>query len=269
MTFEQYRPIGALATTVKTIWIASGGQDEFAEPDPIVPDGCVEIVFNLGDRFRGPDGALQPRDLLAGQMTRPVTAVPTGGVDLIGVRFWSGRAGAAMRHAMGPLQDQLIRASEVMAGAGVLADELGNLAPARRLDHVQRRLPGLLGAVDADRLRPVDAAINVIGFRHGDVDIDAVARAAGVTRRHLERRFRDEVGLTMKGLARITRLHRALALLDDPALPSGAAIAAECGYSDQAHLIRDCRELTGRTPARFTTSRDSLADLIREIPFPV
>jgi transcriptional regulator GlxA family with amidase domain len=52
----------------------------------------------------------------------------------------------------------------------------------------------------------------------------------------------------MKGLARITRLHRALALLDDPALPSGAAIAAECGYSGQAHLIRDCRELTARPP---------------------
>jgi hypothetical protein len=77
-----------------------------------VPDGCVEIVFNLGDPFiNAQTGDVQPRDLLAGQMTRPVVALPTGCVDLIGVRIRTSRAGAALRTPMWELQDQLISGS--------------------------------------------------------------------------------------------------------------------------------------------------------------
>ena len=45
---------------------------------------------------------------------------------------------------------------------------------------------------------------------------------------------------------------------------SGADIAAHCGYTDQAHLIRECRELTGTTPSRLTTTETTLATLMRE-----
>ena len=45
---------------------------------------------------------------------------------------------------------------------------------------------------------------------------------------------------------------------------SGAEIAAECGYSDQAHLIRECQQLTGQTPQRLKTTKRSLAGLMRD-----
>jgi hypothetical protein len=83
MHFAYHEPPGQLAAYVKTIWTASGSREEFDTPEPIVPDGCIEVIFNLGDQFINRDsGELQPRALLAGQMTRPVTAAPTGNVDL-------------------------------------------------------------------------------------------------------------------------------------------------------------------------------------------
>src|SRR5689334_21324901 len=100
MEFTLYRPPAPLADSVKAIWCARGTREDFASPEPIVPDGCVEIVFNLGDPFLDAStGEVQPRVLLAGQMTRPVIALPTGDVDLIGVRFHTARAGAALRIA--------------------------------------------------------------------------------------------------------------------------------------------------------------------------
>jgi AraC-like DNA-binding protein len=265
MQFLQQQSTPRLAPVVKTIWRIKGTRDEFMSPEPIVPDGCVEIVFNLGDRFVSAEsGDLQPRVLLAGQMTRPVVALPTGEVDLMGVRFLTGRAGAAFRLPMWELQDALIDASLVVRGLDRLAGELGNMADHRRLEHLDIQLTSRL-ALGADRAtHAVDQALALIESRRGIVPIEAVARAAGITRRHLERRFRDEVGLGAKQFARITRVHAALRMMRRQPQSSGAEIATYCGYSDQAHLIRECQSLTGRTPARLMTSERSLAGLMRE-----
>ena len=84
-----------------------------------------------------------------------------------------------------------------------------------------------------------------------------------MTRRHLERRFREEVGLRAKQMARIARVHAVLQTLQQQPLLSGAEIAAQCGYSDQPHMIRECKALTGHTPARLMTSGRSLAGRLR------
>ncbi|MFD5771164.1 helix-turn-helix domain-containing protein [Streptomyces sp. NPDC127049] len=85
----------------------------------------------------------------------------------------------------------------------------------------------------------------------GRVQVAAVAAELGWSRRHLTERFRGEVGLSPKTLARVLRFEHAhaLATARDP-LPWGEA-AAVCGYADQAHLVRDWREFTGRTPTAW------------------
>ena len=265
MEFALLEPPPLIADSVKAIWVARGTKQEFEAPEPIVPDGCVEIIFNLGDRFINADtGASQPRDLLAGQMTRPVIALPTGEVDLIGVRFKTGRAGAALGIPMWELQDRLIAASDVICGLDRLADDLRNVAPTDRLDHLSRALAAGFDEIDAGALHSVDEALAIIDRTRGSIAIETLARRVGITRRHLERQFKERVGLGAKHLARITRIHRALDLLQHQQSMSGSEIAAECGYSDQAHLIRDCQELTGRTPQRLKTTERSLAGLMRE-----
>jgi AraC-like DNA-binding protein len=262
MEFVLHQPPPQLADSVKAIWCARGTKQEFEAPEPIVPDGCVEIIFNLGDRFIDAEtGQLQPRDLLAGQMTRPVVALPTGDVDLIGVRFKTGRAGAALRISMHELQDQLIAASNVVAGIDRIVDDLREMMAADRLDRLSVELAVRLAGADA--AADVDHALAMIDEARGCIAIEAIAARIGVSRRHLERLFRDHVGLGAKHLARITRVHAALELLQSQPHLSGAEIAAACGYSDQAHLIRECQELAGQTPQRLKTTERSLAGLMR------
>jgi AraC-like DNA-binding protein len=265
MHFAYHEPPGQLAAYVKTIWAARGTKEEFDTPEPIVPDGCIEVIFNLGDQFINRDsGELQPRALLAGQMTRPVTAAPTGNVDLLGVRFWTGRGGPALRVPVWQLQDQLIAASSVISGLDRLADDLRNIARDRRSGLIARELSNYLRPVDGSSLQAIDHALDLIVTSRGNLPIESIARRVGMSRRHLERRFRNEVGLRAKHLARIVRVHTALRFIDHPLRMSGAEIAAVCGYSDQAHLIREFKALTGTTPARITSNVRSLASLIRE-----
>jgi len=81
------------------------------------------------------------------------------------------------------------------------------------------------------------------------VSIDRISTATGLTRRHLERQFRQQVGVGPKRLARISRFQHALQLLDSTdSTQRGTLTAAACGYADQAHFIRDFKDLAGCPP---------------------
>jgi AraC-like DNA-binding protein len=258
----------ALADVVKTVWFARGTRSEFDHAEPIVPDGCVELVFNLGDPFEQVDDSgsrhLQPRDLLVGPSMRPTTAVPTGDVDLLGLRCWPGRTSTFLRTPMWRLTDQLIAVSSVVPGADRLLDELSDSPIDRRLDRLSAAFANRAQGSRSKPSATVALSLDTIDRRRGNVAIATLSALTGVSRRHLERQFQNEVGLSPKHVARITRVQRALRVLKTHALLSGADIAAYCGYTDQAHLIRECRELTGATPTRLVTTEPSLAVLMRD-----
>jgi AraC-like DNA-binding protein len=101
----------------------------------------------------------------------------------------------------------------------------------------------------------VQRAIEVVASSHGDVNLEWVARQAGMSERQFRRRCLEESGLAPKQLCRVLRFRRACAL-GERGLPWGL-IAAEAGYFDQAHLIRDFREFTGNTPVSvFSNTAD-------------
>ncbi|TIS82827.1 MAG: helix-turn-helix transcriptional regulator, partial [Mesorhizobium sp.] len=51
--------------------------------------------------------------------------------------------------------------------------------------------------------------------------------------------------------SRIVRFNRALRLSSEPTA-DWADVAADCGYADQAHLVREFRELAGETPTALS-----------------
>jgi AraC-like DNA-binding protein len=117
-----------------------------------------------------------------------------------------------------------------------------------------------LGRVAAarDARRPAEPAWLTWVWRQieaagGNVSIDALARATGYSRKHVATSFRERFGLAPKPLARLVRFDRAVRLLRAGGGRPGslAAVAAECGYFDQAHFIRDFRRYAGGTPGEY------------------
>jgi AraC-like DNA-binding protein len=85
---------------------------------------------------------------------------------------------------------------------------------------------------------------------HGRAPVGWICDRLGRSRRHLATRFKEEIGLPPKTVARIMRFERAVSLLGRRDAPL-AEIAFECGYYDQAHMNRDFREFAGTSPAAF------------------
>jgi AraC-like DNA-binding protein len=89
----------------------------------------------------------------------------------------------------------------------------------------------------------------------GRAPIGAMATEVGWSHRRLISRFREQIGLTPKLLARVIRFDRATTALRAHDARDLAEVAYACGYADQAHLNREFRQLAGITPKRY---RDSL-----------
>ncbi|MBK9241635.1 MAG: AraC family transcriptional regulator [Acidobacteria bacterium] len=105
----------------------------------------------------------------------------------------------------------------------------------------------------------VRAAVELIAGTQGLMPIDVVAARVSVTRRQLERTFLRTVGVTPKRLARITRFQHALRVLEECESASpGTRTAVTCGYADQAHFIRDFRDLAGCPPGEHLLRRFEL-----------
>ena len=78
-----------------------------------------------------------------------------------------------------------------------------------------------------------------------------IATELGVSHGYLDRQFSEQVGLSPRALARILRVRRLLEAIDVYGSIGWAERAAELGWSDQAHLIRDFKRHTGVTPSHY------------------
>ncbi len=273
-------PGPALARHIRCFWLLHGAAPTApagAEPERILPDGCCEIVLNRADPFaevRGGGGAAslerQPSILLVGQMERYIEIAPTGDVDLIGIRFEPGGLRPLLGLSMAELTGRTLDLGDACAGLRrALAGAAAGPGPSRgRLPAIERALLGRLPAGPAGPPGPtaVTAAVSRIVRAGGLVRLPDVAQGVGISERQLERRFRDDVGLAPKVLARIVRFQRVLARAEGAGAGAGAgrrpdwaAIAAACGYSDQAHLIRDFGRFAGRSPGAWFGAAHDLA----------
>jgi AraC-like DNA-binding protein len=85
----------------------------------------------------------------------------------------------------------------------------------------------------------------------GATDVTTLARKAGWSHKHLIAQFRDQVGAPPRQLGRILRFQGAIKHLGLRNRVPLAALAIDCGYFDQSHMIREFREFAGCTPAEY------------------
>jgi AraC-like DNA-binding protein len=96
--------------------------------------------------------------------------------------------------------------------------------------------------------REIDWAWRQLDLSRGSIRVEKITEQLGWTRKRLVNLFRDEIGIPPKALARILRFRMALAELNARQIVNFSEVALECGYSDQAHMIRDFKDFSGLTP---------------------
>ncbi|MFD5650160.1 helix-turn-helix domain-containing protein [Streptomyces sp. NPDC127039] len=198
-------------------------------------------------------------DCVAGGLMRRSVAIHHDGRQE-GVRVSLTPLGARAVYGLpaADLAHQLVPLDELLGALGVeLVDRLRTArtwaARFAALDELLLRAADrAVGGDPVSRVRPeVAEALRRLLAARGRVQVGEVAAELGWSRRYLTERFRAEVGLSPKTFARVLRFEHAheLATMRDP-LP-WADVATASGYADQAHLVRDWSEFTGRSPTAW------------------
>ena len=85
--------------------------------------------------------------------------------------------------------------------------------------------------------------------------VGEVAGRTGFSQRRFIQVFRDEVGLPPKLYCRLLRFQEVLSRIEAKQNLDWAGVALNCGYFDQAHLIREFQAFSGLCPTAYLRQR--------------
>ena len=259
MRYAEYAPSPRLAHVVDCFWILEG--EGSGAPEPIIPDGRVEIVLHYGVRFEQhhPGGRIerQPASMIVGQMLAPISVGHRGRAGVAAIRLRPAAARAVVRCSAAEITGRVIDLEALFGPTGTLRERLALAADDRaRLRLLEQWLGAMVRAAPS---LEVDAAVTAIAGSAGTIDLVNVATNTGLSLRQLERRFHADVGVAPKTFARTVRLQAALRRIAEG--QTLADVAAACGYYDQPHMTRDFRRLAETSPAAWQQYGGALTPL--------
>jgi AraC-like DNA-binding protein len=224
----------------------------------ILPDGAMELIINLGDpqtlcALDDPDKRTVFRcSWISGERTEPILIDETGYVHLFGVRLRPGGGWPFLGIPMREFSGQVVELDSVLGGEiNELRECLGEkTTDDARFDVLEE---WLRTRYRTSPTRAVCYALRAI--QTGSVRIGRMADEIGISHKHLLREFDRCVGLTPKTFARLCAFQRVIQSVGHRMEVEWADTAAQCGYYDQAHLIREFRAFSGLTPTTYLDKR--------------
>ncbi len=257
MNYQTFKPHIDLATIVKCYWTLKVPVQRNTERQLILPDGCVDMCFTLGDDIKRytseTDFIIQPRHMLLGPITEQFYIEPTGYVDTFAVRFYPY---GFTNFIDLPLHELCNKETPLSILFG--EENVENLSQRiiqantteERIEIVEEFLfERQNDEVTIDNL--VKSTIDTIFLSNGSRPLNVILKDEKSKRRQLERNFKKQIGLSPKQLSKVIRLQATLQMLLNQSTRSLTDIAYESDYCDQAHFIKDFKEFTGLTPKEF------------------
>ncbi|WP_246257698.1 AraC family transcriptional regulator [Amycolatopsis anabasis] len=175
-----------------------------------------------------------------------------GEVRGLGVRFRPGCFSPFLDRPVSSLADTSIPLTEIFGAEAERTQRVVSnaVSDAEMVSAVDRLLCTNVPILPK-RARHAAEIVEVIAEEPAIVRVDQLAARSGTTSRTLQRLFRDHVGVSPKWAIRVYRFNDAAQRISAAADIDYAALAAELGYTDQAHFTRDFTAMVGTPPAQY------------------
>ena len=244
---------------MECLWLYLAEHDQPVSSHWLMPDSTVSMCFTC---VRGLNGRVEsPELILIGPIRRCSMFQPVPGLEMVSVKIKVEYLASLLDTKPSDHADHRVAVNEINP---LLADDLiARLIPTKSAMEALKMLTFVVGQ-QLTLGKPVcdvsSGAMNLIRHHRGKPGIEKIAGTLGLATRSLYRKVKNVTGGSPKAYGRLLRFHHALERSDGLTEPDWSTLALDCGFYDQAHLIRDFQFFSQNSPRRLHRERRSESD---------
>lgn len=242
MNYKEVKPHPILANYIDAFW-TSTNDEKGPVSEKILPDGCVDLILNLGEDCKTDNGRFDIKNgetCLVGTMRHFKTSELKAETKLLGIRFKPSAFSAFYKFSsLHEVTDNIITFERKLSPDfnRVITGSINYLNQFFIENLVPHPTPLLMLMVED------------IKKHKGTISVVELANRHFTTTRQLERYFKQHIGISPKEFINIIRFQFVHAAIRKKSSDkSMLEIAFEYGYYDHAHLANAIKTYTGVTP---------------------
>ena len=226
--------------------------------DKYLPDGTINIIFELTNNPKyiydneTKKKKQECRDVWLSGVLKDYITITSSCEEMMVIVFKPG-AGFPLTHKSAALfTNKVLPAQEVFGESiiGLLEELKKPTDPETKFMEIETWLKVQLKEDDF-YTDIIQFAIREIENSPTEINIKSIADKTGFSQKQFIQIFKKYVGITPKQFHRIMRFNEILSAVENKEKISWTIIAADCGYFDQAHFIKDFYSFSGLNPKQY------------------
>jgi AraC-like DNA-binding protein len=268
MRYQKFQASSELRPFVECYYIWEGQATDGIEVQS-PPNSFSSIVFNYGDLYKSSQynnaSVSVPRAFVSGQFTSNYTLFLRGRIGMAGIVLKP----SALHNFFGVRMSSLVNARAPLSFLPGLPEEIlwsavnGQFTDEGRIKVLEGLMLSYVATGKAN-LTIIDEAIDYIDLCKGCVSVETVATHLKISRRYLEKKFLEKVGVSPKFYARIKRFGILSNKIAHNEKIDWQALVEEYGFHDQSHLVKEFIEFNQMNPARYHMLHRELTRFVKE-----
>jgi len=265
MDYKVQYPSPPLAPYIKQYWAMEGHLGRDAEHvQRIVPNGFAELIFYFGDLPENIDRpeSQKARSVVNGQQSDYYNLRVTGSLSLLSVTFTP--QGTRFFFNL-PISEIYNRNLPLRILTGPVADRLEEsiyeaCTLKSRIEVIEKFFTRQLAMRREYEFNRITHSISHINRYRGITGVAELANMACLGRKQYERTFSSFVGINPKQFLRVVRFQNAISVRQENRTASLTSIAYLGGFSDQSHMVREFKAMSGLTPGEYFSFCEPVSD---------
>jgi Transcriptional regulator containing an amidase domain and an AraC-type DNA-binding HTH domain len=266
LMYEEYQPANILNPYIKCYWtmkiddIPNKGKRLLIENSEFTINlaAPVEYIRNNGT------AKMMINTCITGPMSQPMSLRSDNTISLFGICFRPGGSYPFFSMPAYRLANQYFETADLLSTTGenltrFLKDKCHTVES--RIETVNDYFLKKLGNTHHDNT-VIDSALHIIEHKKGAISIDQLSHCLGISRRHLDREFKERIGISPKQFCENLRFKNAYKSMYSSANKGLSDVAISCGYYDQAHLNNEFKKFVGISPIKYFKADSEMQEFI-------